>query len=643
MDDPVIDEDDLELRQALKDLAPAVEDGGVWDSLEPRIAARRRRRRLALAGATVVVIACLGVGTVSAVHWWPHQTGVLVLGEGPLTGSLGEVVQVEIPLPTSYWTGDGTTADSAGGNTAVLHGDATYTDGLFGQAFYLDGDGDWVEVPDNPSLDPGAGDFTASVWVKYDSCDVEQIVMEKYGEFMQPRQGWTLARLPDGRMSLRMALDNQAESVCIESDHQDTPNGVWVFYAIRRAGGACTVFYNGLPIAGGPAPGDLSTDSSLEIGHRGNPQDTPGSLDDQQFYLHGAVDDVRHWAGTALSDQQILGLYAQVPPMEVAEIAGHVIDEWTGEALGGVVVDLLDGARVVASEATTAEGDYHFTAPPGTYLVSFRDWGYKTLVSDPFTAVAGAPVTLDVVLTSAAGSADAVFDDTTGTTLDPTLLMGPARPPDLPAADFYWSGDGTTDDDGGTHPAILHGDATYTEGLIGQAFYLDGDGDWVEVPDDPALNPGTGDFTATVWAKYDSFSTEQTIIEKYIEYDPRYGWTLTRMPDNRVRAHLAPDSLIESEPMNIPDGAWVFYAVRRAAGVVTVFFNGEPVASGPAPADLSTTASLKFGHRGNPDDTPGSMDERQFYTHGAIDDVRYWVGTALSDDDIRSLYAQAGR
>lgn len=36
--------------------------------------------------------------------------------------------------------------------------------------------------------------------------------------------------------------------------------------------------------------------------------------------------------------------------------------------------------------------------------------------------------------------------------------------------------------------AALRDNATFGSGLVGQAFLLDGVGDFVEVPDDPALN-----------------------------------------------------------------------------------------------------------------------------------------------------------
>lgn len=81
-------------------------------------------------------------------------------------------------------------------------------------------------------------------------------------------------------------------------------------------------------------------------------------------------------------------------------------------------------------------------------------------------------------------------------------------------------------------------------------------------------------------------------------------------------------------------------AARRSGGVVTIFVDGTPVATGPpGGANADSTSSLKFGHRGNPFDTPGSVDTRGFFLNGRIDEVELFVGRALSDPEIQAIYA----
>src|SRR5262245_63221340 len=58
----------------------------------------------------------------------------------------------------------------------------------------------------------------------------------------------------------------------------------------------------------------------------------------------------------------------------------------------------------------------------------------------------------------------------------------------------WWPGDGNADDLIGGHPGTLVGGAATGPGLVDQAFVLSGSGAFVSVPDNPALNVGTGDF-----------------------------------------------------------------------------------------------------------------------------------------------------
>ena len=96
---------------------------------------------------------------------------------------------------------------------------------------------------------------------------------------------------------------------------------------------------------------------------------------------------------------------------------------------------------------------------------------------------------------------------------------------------------------------------------------------------------------------------------------------------------------MDSAPLIIPTDTWIHFAVTRQAGAVTIFMNGQPIASGSFSGNLDTTATIKFGHRGSPDDTPGSTDESGFFLNGYLDEIQLFVGTALSSEQIATLYA----
>jgi hypothetical protein len=209
----------------------------------------------------------------------------------------------------------------------------------------------------------------------------------------------------------------------------------------------------------------------------------------------------------------------------------------------------------------------------------------------------------------------------------------------------WWPGDGNAEDILGGRNGTLVGGATTAPGLVDYAFSLSGNGAYVNVPDSPALNVGTGNFTLGLWAKFNTTANEQVLVEKYIEAltPASTGWTLTKLSNNVLRLALTdggadPALNVNSSPLTLPLNTWIYFAARRSGSTITTFVNGQAVASGTCAYNLDATSSLKFGHRGNPTDTPGSTDTRQFYLNGGIDEVQLYLGTALTNTQILGIY-----
>jgi hypothetical protein len=206
----------------------------------------------------------------------------------------------------------------------------------------------------------------------------------------------------------------------------------------------------------------------------------------------------------------------------------------------------------------------------------------------------------------------------------------------------WWPGDGGTSDVVAGRDATLHGDATFGSGRIGQAFVLDGDGDFVSVPHDPTLDFGTADFTVALWVNFNTIEGDQILVEKWVQrslepHSHQIGWTFTKLRSNRIGFGLDPGG-VSSARLDIPARTWIHLAARRNGNRVEILMNGNVIASGTATDDavIDSRASLIFGHRGSPDDTPGSIDERGLFLDGRIDEVKVFVGRALSDDEIRA-------
>jgi hypothetical protein len=67
----------------------------------------------------------------------------------------------------SWWTGDGTAEDVAGGNHGQLHNGVSFAAGMVGQGFLFDGINDYILIPDSPSLDL-TNELTVELWFKAD-------------------------------------------------------------------------------------------------------------------------------------------------------------------------------------------------------------------------------------------------------------------------------------------------------------------------------------------------------------------------------------------------------------------------------------------------------------------------------------------
>lgn len=74
-----------------------------------------------------------------------------------------------VPVPSgavSWWPAENTASDTFNRNNAVLNGNATFAPGKVGQAFALDGVGDYAQVLTTSSLPVGASPRTFEVWFR---------------------------------------------------------------------------------------------------------------------------------------------------------------------------------------------------------------------------------------------------------------------------------------------------------------------------------------------------------------------------------------------------------------------------------------------------------------------------------------------
>jgi hypothetical protein len=202
-----------------------------------------------------------------------------------------------------------------------------------------------------------------------------------------------------------------------------------------------------------------------------------------------------------------------------------------------------------------------------------------------------------------------------------------------------WQGNGNANDSVGTNNGSLVGDTTFTTGVSGQAFSFDGNGDDVEVPDDPS-HYFSGSFTIDAWEKTTDGNDQHFVFSIYecgqfcptnmansdvsveVFNKQAYGFV-------RDTSGLGPDGggqQLDAGP-NIADGVFHHLVFIRdvAAMKLAMYVDGteveeldlDPGVAGALANQDGEADPLTIGAAVN----GGTTDRKDFFT-GAIDDVR---------------------
>jgi hypothetical protein len=203
-----------------------------------------------------------------------------------------------LPGLVAMWSGEGNGNDSVGGNPMTPM-DISYVEGKVGQAFGFNGAGQWVNCGNTSAGNFGAKDFTVAFWVKFNTVNTEQVVVEKYVETLggsgEP-SGWSMTKLSNNRFQFAGATSHVDFGYAVA--------GTWTYLVVTRNNGNVRCYVNGVLVGQLAALADLDSTASLKLGHRGNPTDTPGSADPRQMYLNGALDEIAIY-DRALSAEEI--------------------------------------------------------------------------------------------------------------------------------------------------------------------------------------------------------------------------------------------------------------------------------------------------------------------------------------------------
>jgi hypothetical protein len=197
----------------------------------------------------------------------------------------------------SWWPGDGNPDDIADGNNGTLVGGARFGGGEVGQAFFLDGIDDFVDLGNAANLHVSAGDFTVDAWVNFTSltnggpcygpgCDMS--IVDKMSTSGVNIDGWRLIKQSDNRFWF--CLGGSSGNRCADPaftvfSTTSAVTGAWFHVAAVKSANSFAIYVNGLlEDVRSPVPLFLDSNSAgLYI----------GSYALEGSHLNGLVDEVQ--------------------------------------------------------------------------------------------------------------------------------------------------------------------------------------------------------------------------------------------------------------------------------------------------------------------------------------------------------------
>jgi hypothetical protein len=226
-----------------------------------------------------------------------------------------------------------------------------------------------------------------------------------------------------------------------------------------------------------------------------------------------------------------------------------------------------------------------------------------------------------------------------GCLLPPTGLIG------------WWPGDGTaTDIQLGNNGVLMNG-AGFGSGLVKQAFRLDGDDDFVDVPDTPALHAISTAVTVDAWINPRPLPFGEGFV--FARRDPLVseGVSLFINNDGFLRTQMQTEGSVgfseadSAAPVIRFEGQWQHIAVTAdtATGQVALYLNGKliPIVTvGSIGGQFANVSHLFIGQRQGLDTPEGAQGALHY--KGLIDEVELY-NRALSSSEIQAIYHAGSR
>jgi len=151
----------------------------------------------------------------------------------------------------------------------------------------------------------------------------------------------------------------------------------------------------------------------------------------------------------------------------------------------------------------------------------------------------------------------------------------------------------------------------YTPAVFGGSSYFDGTGDYLTIPNNTALNPGTGNFTLECWVYITALST-CSLFEGV-----QNGISLGINTSNQLAVAQSFVGYLLNDTVTMTINSWVHVCVVRSGTTLSLFKNGTIVATATNSTNFVTSTTSYIGYSGS------------IAFPGYITDFRFVKGTAV--------------
>jgi hypothetical protein len=202
-----------------------------------------------------------------------------------------------------------------------------------------------------------------------------------------------------------------------------------------------------------------------------------------------------------------------------------------------------------------------------------------------------------------------------------------------------WHLDNSPNDDVNGNNGILRGNATFGPGKMDQALALDGNGSYLEVPDDGSLSGGLSTMTFSAWVKINSFPGSDKEYKDYAPFDKGGSYHFAIGPWGHVAFDVGTKNyalgslgtIATNATPQLSIGNWCHLVGTYDGSFANLYVNGIKEGTGPQAISGSIAVSSDPFYFGQP------ADEHLNWMDGMIDEVRLY-NRALTDDEVKALY-----